>query len=344
MAAVVVAIYVSLRWLLPILVPFFIAWGAALAVRRPAELLHRRIRLPVRVWRVILLLILLALLIGGLVLLSGRLLLEAETLLARLSEDPTLWEGLQAAFNRIITTVRRYFPALSGEGQALLEQSATALIREWAGKLLSFLTDLIGRFLMALPGALFALTVTLIAAVYFAMDLPRIHRGMLSLLPPRMQQSAERGAAGLRKTVVSFLRAYSLLALLTCSMLLLGFVLLRVRYAFLLAIIFTLVDVLPVLGVGMLLVPWGIGCLATGDLRLGMGLLILFAVVTLVRQFAEPKIVGTHMGIHPLGTLLAMYGGFKLMGVVGLLLAPPLAVAARSIFLAWRGERKEKST
>ncbi len=342
-AALAAAVYISLRWLLPVLVPFFIAWAAALAVRRPAEVLHRRIPLSVRIWRVILLLFLLVLLLGGLVLLSGRLLLEAESLLGRLSEDTALWESVQNAFEGMIAAVRRYFPALSENGQVFLEESATALIRQWAGKLLTALTDFIGRFLMALPGALFALTVTLIAAVYFALDLPRIHQALLSFLPTEMKSGAEQGVQGLKKTAASYLRAYSLLAVLTCSLLLLGFVLLRVKYAFLLAFVFTLIDVLPVLGVGMLLVPWGVFCLAMGDLRLGMGLLILFAVVTLVRQFAEPRVVGAHMGIHPLGTLVAMYGGFRLFGVAGLLLAPPLAVAAKSVFAAWRDRRGKQS-
>jgi predicted PurR-regulated permease PerM len=114
--------------------------------------------------------------------------------------------------------------------------------------------------------------------------------------------------------------------LLTFSIMLFGFVILGVRYSLLIAVIVALLDVLPVIGVGTVLVPWSVWCLLVGDVRLGVGLIILFATNEIIRQFAEPKIIGKHLGIHPLVTLILLYVGYSLMGLFGLFLLPVVTV------------------
>lgn len=339
-----VLIYLALRYLFPVLLPFLIAWGVAMAVRPLAEHLHKRIKIPVYILRLILLLILLSLLFLTIFLLASRLLLEAEALLRRLSENSEWLSGLTDRFNEFLADLRRQFPAFSNMDGGVIEESLLQFLRDGAGKLLSYLTDFIGGLLMALPNALFAVTICVIAAFYFALDLNKIHEGVRSLLPSGMRHTAHHAKEHLKRTALAYIRAYSLLALLTFSLLFFGFAVLKIKYALLLALIFTLVDVLPVLGVGTLLVPWGLFCLITGDFRLGTGLLILFAVVTVVRQLAEPKIIGTHMGIHPLVTLFSMYIGFRFFGLFGLIFGPLGAVVIKSLLsIISDGEEKASS-
>jgi sporulation integral membrane protein YtvI len=130
-----------------------------------------------------------------------------------------------------------------------------------------------------------------------------------------------------------YLKAYLLLFLLTFSELFLGFSILRVEYALLLALLVSLVDLLPVLGVGIVLVPWSIVMLLQRDYRLGAGLLILYGTVLLVRQIMEPRLVGKSLGLHPLITLFASYAGWRLFGVLGMLLGPVLALAIKAVLL-----------
>lgn len=108
-------------------------------------------------------------------------------------------------------------------------------------------------------------------------------------------------------------------------------------YAFLLAAVIAVIDILPVLGVGTVLIPWATIAFIERNMRLGFGLLILYGVIVIVRQFAEPKIVGGTLGIHPLLTLAAMYLGFRLFGVAGMIIGPILALLARAIATACRG-------
>ena len=95
----------------------------------------------------------------------------------------------------------------------------------------------------------------------------------------------------------------------------------------LMAFIIALLDMLPVLGIGIVLIPWGVYYLSVGtDLKLGIGLLVLWGVGSIVRQAIEPKIVGKELGMHPLLTLVLMYAGYSLFGFFGLVLLPFLSV------------------
>jgi predicted PurR-regulated permease PerM len=105
-----------------------------------------------------------------------------------------------------------------------------------------------------------------------------------------------------------------------------------VPYAVLLAAFIALLDLLPIIGVGTLLIPWGIIAAATGNLALGVGLLALHAVIILIRQFLEPKLLGKQLGMHPLLALLATYAGLKLFGFWGLMLLPGALMILQKAF------------
>ncbi len=330
---VAVLIYLFFKYLLPVLLPFLIAWCAALAVRPAARWLNRQIHLPVRVLSLILLILLLAGIFGLLFLLCSRLIIEAQQLFERLVAHPEIFDELLLRVNQFFDGIFANFSESAKDSAVSLqvEQYLMDFLERSAEKALVFLANAVGKIVMALPSALFLVVITLIAAVYFALDLHKVHAAVRAVLPEKMQSGVLRLKELLRTTVFLYLRAYSILALLTFLILLVGFLILGIRYAVLIAFIFTLVDILPVLGVGTMLVPWGLFRLMVGDLGGGMGLLILFAVCVVVRQFAEPKIIGSHMGIHPLPALFAMYAGFCFFGFFGMIAGPFLAVVLRGV-------------
>ena len=111
-----------------------------------------------------------------------------------------------------------------------------------------------------------------------------------------------------------------------------GLALLRVPYAFIFALLIALVDFLPLLGTGIILIPWAVVSLLLGEVRLGIGLLALYVFSSVVRQILEPKLIGGGLGLHPLLSLAAMYAGLKLFGVWGMVLAPLVAAGVKSVF------------
>ena len=132
-------------------------------------------------------------------------------------------------------------------------------------------------------------------------------------------------------TAAKYLRAYVLLLLLTFGELFVGFLILKVPYPLLIALLVALVDILPILGVGTVLLPWAIIEIAiTKDIFTGIGLIIVYLIITVVRQITEPKVVAGSLGLHPLITIISMYAGFKLLGILGMIVGPMTALAVKS--------------
>ena len=103
-----------------------------------------------------------------------------------------------------------------------------------------------------------------------------------------------------------------------------------------------LVDILPVLGTGTILIPWSVYLFFAGDIRTAVGLLILYAVISVLRQILEPKIVGAGIGMHPLLALVSMYVGLKAFGFFGMLLLPLAVVIVKNTIAAFKPRRKEE--
>ena len=127
------------------------------------------------------------------------------------------------------------------------------------------------------------------------------------------------------------MRSYFLIMLITFSVMLLGFIILRVKYALLMALVVALLDMLPVIGIGTVLIPWSIWCFLADNAALGIGLLILFGAAEIIRQVAEPRIVGNSLGIHPIVTLILLYGSYSIFGIFGLVLIPIFAIVIKTL-------------
>ena len=105
----------------------------------------------------------------------------------------------------------------------------------------------------------------------------------------------------------------------------------NVKYPLLMAIVIGFVDALPILGSGTIMVPWAVISALNGDIKLGIAIVVLWIIMSIVRQFLEPKIVSGKIGIHPIFTLIAMYTGFKLIGIMGMLVGPIVLIILKSI-------------
>ncbi|MBR6708278.1 MAG: sporulation integral membrane protein YtvI [Clostridia bacterium] len=330
---------VAVAWLMfrffPLLLPFLLAWGISLLLAPLADKMHAHTHLPRRVCNAVLLLLTLLLIVLLLTLLVNRLIGELRRLLEWLSADGgtrvAMWIGQVRDW---FFSLGERFPILGrlwgGEIEGLFsgaEEIVSGMIGETLSGISTVIPTAIAAILRALPKIMLFLAVTILACFYFALDLERINGAIRGLLPRSVQRRLPRLKQRAAGTALRWLRAYLLLMTLTFCELLIGFALLDLDYAFLPALLIALVDLFPVLGVGTVLLPWSLFCFFGGNYHLGIGLLILYGVTTIVRQIAEPRIVGESMGLHPLLTLVAMYVGFRLWGLGGMLLSPAIALA-----------------
>lgn len=132
----------------------------------------------------------------------------------------------------------------------------------------------------------------------------------------------------------SYLKALLIIEGIIFAVLFAGFFYLGLNYSLLLAFFTAIIDAVPVLGTGTVLIPMSVFYFLTGESGIGWGLLILYGIAILTRQLCEPKIIGSRLGIHPLLTIFALYAGMKLFGIVGLILGPIAAIFLKNLITA----------
>ena len=347
--SVLVLLYLAGRYGVPILAPFLLSGIVVLFVRPWGKRLSALMAIKPGICCVAVLLVLLGLLGGGVYLGGYYLWREAGSFYAWLSENA---DSLISALGGLFATKGQsiVLPPFIQKLLALplisdLLGSLDSLAQTLAGALLSRLGEaLTGAAINAasgLPGAMLSVLVFGLSCFYLCLDGDRIYAFFLGCFAKEHRQRVHDACVAVVHALRGYLRAYGLIFCLTFFELLIGFLLVGVRYAFLVALLIALLDLLPVIGSGAVLLPWSAVAFLSGEVRVGAGLLILYGVVTLVRQIAEPKIVGNSLGLHPLAALASMYVFFRLFGAIGIVLGPCAVLIGKVIWQQRAGESGE---
>lgn len=170
------------------------------------------------------------------------------------------------------------------------------------------------------------LVVSIVATFFMSASYPGVKNFFSNLIPRKWKPSAHSVSRDLGAAVVGFVRAEAILISVTGLILTLGLVWMGNPYAFTIGFISVFLDLLPIVGTGMIFVPWIVGLFILGSVSEGIKLLIIYLIAMVVRQIIEPKIMSQNIGIHPLATIISMYVGLKLLGAFGLILGPGLVI------------------
>ncbi|MBR3196265.1 MAG: sporulation integral membrane protein YtvI [Clostridia bacterium] len=176
----------------------------------------------------------------------------------------------------------------------------------------------VARLTTRLPRFLLNCIIAVVSTFFLSLDYSRITQFIMRQLPENGRHIAVHAKNELLKTVRKYLLSYLLLLLITYLELLLGFTIIGIRKAWLAALVVAIVAIIPVIGSGILLIPWAIVDLVVGNIRTGLLLLVLYIIITVIRNIVEPRIVGENVDLPPIVTLLAMVVGMYLFGFLGL--------------------------
>ena len=349
-AGVVLAAWIFLRYAVSALMPFLLAAVISALVSPMSEWISKKTRIPKKLTSAVVLILLFSLISALLYLAISRLIGELGDLLARLSEDPELIGNTLSSLVDRVTGNGSHFSFLQSvfESESLksLGIDLSGLLQNAVGSLISSLTSALPvaaiSLIKGIPSWILFVIVLLIAAYYFSSDGESVGRGISSVLPTKWRARLPMIKEKFKRTVTGYVKAYLLLMLLTFLEMMIGLTILGVEYAFIMAIVISVVDVLPILGAGTVLVPWAIFACLTSNTPLGVGLLILYAVTLVIRQIAEPRIVGSTLGIHPLATLASVYLGLRLIGFIGIFIGPMAAMLLREMFVKEEKEMQSK--
>lgn len=312
----------GLKYLLNWLLPFLLGYIVAAIVQPVVYLMHKKLHVNRKFAGVFCAIVFIVLFMGLLTFGLSRLLMELASVLGMIPSMLKQFSGSLDGIHGRLTGIINTLPAdLSTQLGNWLE-NASSQLTNLASSLTSTATSAAFNTVLKVPGFLLNVIITVVAACFISSDYPQIRGFFMRQLPEKYQEIAMDIKNFFFITIARLLRAYMTLMLITFIQLAVWITLLGVQHSIMIAVMIAVVDILPVLGTGTVVIPWAVIELVIGNPTRGLLLLIMYVTIVILRNILEPKIVGHHIGLYPLVTLVSMYVGLQIFGAVGLFLFP----------------------
>lgn len=316
--------------LLPLCMPFLLALFFTWLTEPLLRFFHTRCKLPRGVGAILLILLLTGAL-GGVV---AALVWRGWTELSALLENwEDLWDTFQHGYFQLSHTMDKWLAYLPQQTQETIWGLSDRLLA-WLEELVYSLAPRTTSAVRSISSFVLAFLFFLIAWFFTAADYPHLRQLAHQRLPASVRRIAHQGKSAFGAAFGGYVKAEVLVSLGVTAILLVGFLLMGQPYWVLLAVVLGILDFIPIIGSGTVMVPWGIALLALGHWERGLAMLAVWGVVCLFRRMVEPKIVGDQTGLHPLLSLFAIYVGMKIGGVLAMILAPVLLLMLRNLWRA----------
>lgn len=315
--------------------PFLVAFVISLMLEPLIKFLMRKLKLKRKQSSIVVIIFIMGIIIGLITWAVSSLISEGSSLLNNINEYV---EITTKKIQDMIAKINIKNLNIPDTVLSAVENSSKDLLNTLASELQNIVKSLL-NFITSIPTIGIYLSVTFLALYFMCSDKVYMIDQLEHHLPEVWVKKLYRHLKDLVKVLGGYLKAEAMLIIISFIISLIGlyifhFVGLNVKYPLLYAVAIGFVDALPIFGSGTVMVPWAIIEGFNGDIKLGIAILGLWIVMSIIRQLIEPRIVGNHIGIHPIFTLIAMYTGFKLIGVIGLFVGPIALIILKNIFSA----------
>ena len=323
--------YFVLPKALVIFLPFILAYIFSLILSPVVMFVNRRLKIPKRLAAGLLTLVFVCV-IGFLIYyLSFRIVIYVQDIVENWESIKAYWVGLG---NDVYNHINGMYASSSPEMQNVLNIAYETMITELkalfaplANAVISFTTS----FAMKLPSAII-FTVVMFLATYFILSENEMIVGLVEKVCGKKVINKVRSVyKDMMKALGGYVRAQLLIMSIVSIPLMIGLYFAGIKHFVLIAILIAVFDALPVFGSGAVLIPWAVYGLITENYGLSIIMVVLYFVVIIVRQLLEPKIVGEHIGVPPIFTLISMYAGLKIFGIIGMVLGPVCILIIRNL-------------
>lgn len=325
-------IYLSMK-LAVFYMPFLIAFIISLMLEPLIRFLMKKFKFKRKQSSIIVIVFIIGIIIGLIVLATSTFISEGSSLLNNLNEYV---EIATRRIQNIIGQINIKKLNIPKSVLATIENSSKDMLNVLASSLQGIVKSILS-FITSIPSIGIYLSITFLALYFICSDKVYMIDQLEHHFPEIWVKKFYRHVKDLVKVLGGYLKAEATLILISFIISLIGlyifhFTGMNVKYPLLYAIAIGFVDALPIFGSGTVMLPWAVIEGFNGDMKLGVAILILWIIMSIIRQLIEPRIVGTHIGIHPIFTLLAMYTGFKITGVMGLFVGPIALIILKNIF------------
>lgn len=315
------------------LFPFTLALFFSIMTQPFSRFLEKKLKFSQKIATIVSIVLFLVIFLGFISLSALRLSGEIYKLSINLNkyskEAQSLWN---TAIDKIYSLLG-YFPEGFDEQ---VKNSINGFIRMGTSKLGSFINSLI-NFITSIPTIILYICITILSTFFISLDKNKIMAFLEQQFPKSWIKKVYNIKREMFNVLGSYIRAQIILMTICFFELLISFNILsflkfNLQYPLIFSIVICIIDALPILGAGAVLLPWSLISFVTGDINLGLALLVIYFLVLSVRQMLEPKLISQNLGVHPLVTLISMYSGFKFFGVIGFLIGPVVMIILKNVF------------
>lgn len=312
-------------------IPFLIAFIISLIIEPIIRLISKITNFTRKTSAVITLLIVFTIIISLLILGITSLISEASNLLTGFNID-----NLENKVFELINKVNLDKIKISEEVQNIIQNTLIELSDKISQILKNSLNNIL-EYAKNIPKIMIYVGISIVATYFVCTDKIYILDQIEHHLPRKWVKKMGKHIREIINSLGKFLKAEATLILITFSIVLIGLYIYKliganIEYPFLIALGVAFVDALPILGAGTVMLPWAIISSLNGDIKLGILIIVLYAITIITKQILEPKIVSNQIGIHPIFTLIAMYTGFRTIGIIGMFLGPIILIILKNIF------------
>lgn len=340
-AAILGLAYVFFKYMFWPMSPFLLSFFFAVLLQKPIRWLDKKSKNKCHVlWSVLLVLLSIAIILIPVILLLSEFVEQISNfvsyLTGQLSDFPKFMAELQETLLKLISFLpdsiySSVAETITATISGLVEDFDLSAIGINAGTVTNTISSgVTGIYSVAknVPSAIIGIVIGIVAWILFTKDYNKIVRFIQLQLPEGKKNVLVEIKQVFSNTILRMVRAYGLIMFITFCELSIGFTVLSAAgimdnsYIYLIALAIAVFDILPVAGSGGILIPWALISLITGNTSQAIGLIIIYIIITCIRQYIEPKIVGDSLGINPIITLAGLYFGLKLFGFMGMFIVP----------------------
>ncbi len=312
--------------------PFIVGYIVALIASPLVRFFEEKLKIKRKASSVFVIVAVIALVVLCLYLAGSKLVQEIVGFVEQL---PQMWSNIEADFKGFGNKFSIIYDKLPSNIQDAINNVSAAMSNYFGdliGQISSPTIEAVGNFAKQVPSILISVIMALLSAYFFVAEKHTVSQFICKYMPESIQTRYLIMKRSLSKAVGGYLIAQLKIEIWMYLLLVIGFSILKVDYALLIAVGVAFLDLLPFFGTGTVLVPWTVIKLFNGDYMMAIGLMIIWGVGQLARQLIQPKIVGDSIGVPPLPTLFLLFVGYKIGGVLGMILAVPLGIIIYTMY------------
>lgn len=318
-----------------LLMPFLIGFVISLIMHPLVKLMHKYLHFPNKLAAIVSLVLTVSLIGTGLYFLIATVIRQCIDLYYRL---PEIYNSVLEQYAPLIERISGFYGDLPADTKNMIDSFVQNIPKQLAN-LIQPATKFAASVTTSLPSVLIFTIVMMMSAYFMSADKRMMPNILHKITSESVYERIRQTKAQMLRALGAYFKAQLIILSVVFLILSLSLNIAGVEYAFLFALCIALFDALPIFGSGAVLIPWSVISLIGGDVRLSVTLIITYAIIILARQLIEPKLVSVQIGIHPLATLLSMYVGLKLFGIIGLILGPVIVLVTANFYRTYQAEK-----